>query len=188
MIYAIELLTSWSQSSVSAGEQKGYINGAVLARSNPFDPVITPFGGAPVSECTTCRACCRRKQRARLLLTCEGLQGCQAWLRQRKFDGETDVRKLDIASIMELSTVRSLSTQMRARDLLWGRSSTSLQRSHSWMWSASIRRPGCSWRRVQKLTGIRRFWRYGPRRMALNSWRLMPWMGSGSSGSSTFSQ
>ena len=45
MIYAIELLTSCSPSSESAGEQKGYINGA-----NPFDPVITPFGGASVSE------------------------------------------------------------------------------------------------------------------------------------------
>ncbi|KAM3406740.1 hypothetical protein ACQJBY_000673 [Aegilops geniculata] len=104
-----------SSSTGSAGEQKGYINGAVLARSNPFDPVITPFGGAPVSESVLPRLYkadyYTLPSIAELAARESNEPGCCSHVKDFtvgrhgygsiKFDGETDVRKLDIASIVE---------------------------------------------------------------------------------------
>ncbi|KAF6982323.1 hypothetical protein CFC21_000732 [Triticum aestivum] len=104
-----------SSSTGSAGEQKGYINGAVLARSNPFDPVITPFGGAPVSESVLPRLYkadyYTSPSIAELAARESNEPGCCSHVKDFtvgrhgygsiKFDGETDVRKLDIASIVE---------------------------------------------------------------------------------------
>uniref|UniRef100_A0A452XU02 Peptidase S59 domain-containing protein n=1 Tax=Aegilops tauschii subsp. strangulata TaxID=200361 RepID=A0A452XU02_AEGTS len=114
-IYGIELLTSCSPSSGSAGEHKGYINGPVLARSKPFDPVITPFGGAPVSESVLPRLYkadyYTLPSIAELAARESNEPGCCSHVKDFtvgrhgygsiKFDGETDVRKLDIASIVE---------------------------------------------------------------------------------------
>ncbi|VAH13551.1 unnamed protein product [Triticum turgidum subsp. durum] len=99
-----------SSSTESAGEQKGYINGA-----NPFDPVITPFGGASVSESVLPRLYkadyYTSPSIAELAARESNELGCCSHVKDFtvgrhgygsiKFDGETDVRKLDIASIVE---------------------------------------------------------------------------------------
>uniref|UniRef100_M8C728 Nuclear pore complex protein Nup98 n=1 Tax=Aegilops tauschii TaxID=37682 RepID=M8C728_AEGTA len=104
-----------SSSTGSAGEHKGYINGPVLARSKPFDPVITPFGGAPVSESVLPRLYkadyYTLPSIAELAARESNEPGCCSHVKDFtvgrhgygsiKFDGETDVRKLDIASIVE---------------------------------------------------------------------------------------
>lgn len=99
----------------SAREQKVYINDAVVSRTNPLDPVTTPSSGASVSESVLPRLYkadyYTSPSIAELAARESNEPGCCSHVKDFtvgrhgygsiKFDGETDVRKLDIASIVE---------------------------------------------------------------------------------------
>ncbi|KAI5017122.1 hypothetical protein ZWY2020_037500 [Hordeum vulgare] len=101
--------------SGSAREQKVYINDAVVSRTNPLDPVTTPSSGASVSESVLPRLYkadyYTSPSIAELAARESNEPGCCSHVKDFtvgrhgygsiKFDGETDVRKLDITSIVE---------------------------------------------------------------------------------------